>query len=77
MGSEYWQNHRSRKIDPEDVGLIRALRGEGLSLRSIADKFELSKSHVCKIVNGKTWKHLDPRNEEAHPYKPAQHTRQR
>jgi plasmid maintenance system antidote protein VapI len=38
--------------------LIKALRNEGLKLTEIAEKFELTKSHVSKIINNKTWKHL-------------------
>ena len=53
-----WQNHNHRKIDPEDVILIRALRDEGLTLDDIGDKFELSKSHVSQIVNRKVWRYL-------------------
>ena len=56
--SNYWQNHNHRKIEPNDVMLIKALRQEGLTLTEIAEKFELTKSHVSKIVNNKTWKHL-------------------
>ena len=54
----YWRNHNTRKLDPEDVILIRALRKEGLTLQAIADKFEVTKTHVSKIVNLKIWEHL-------------------
>lgn len=57
--SNYWQNHNHRKIDLQDVVLIRMLREEGLKLQEIADKFELTKSHVSKIVNHKTWSHVN------------------
>jgi len=56
--SNYWQNHNSRKIEPEDVVLIRELRKEGLTMSSIAEKFELSKAQVCRIVGRKTWRHI-------------------
>ena len=56
--SPYWRNHNTRKLDPEDVILIRALRKEGLTLQAIADKFEVTKTHVSKIVNLKIWEHL-------------------
>jgi len=56
--SPYWRNHNTRKLDPEDVILIRELRKEGLTLESIAHKFEVTKTHVSKIVNGKVWEHL-------------------
>jgi plasmid maintenance system antidote protein VapI len=54
----YWLNHNTRKLDPEDVILIRELRKEGLTLQTIANKFEVTKTHVSKIVNGKVWGHL-------------------
>jgi DNA invertase Pin-like site-specific DNA recombinase len=57
--SNYWQNHNTRKLDPEDVILIRELRREGLKLQVIADKFDVSKTNVSKIVNNKIWSHLD------------------
>jgi len=56
--SPYWRNHNTRKLDPEDVILIRELRKEGLTLESIARKFEVTKTHISKIVNGKVWEHL-------------------
>lgn len=54
----YWRNHNTRKLEPEDVLLIRELRDEGLTMQAIADKFEVSKTHVSKIVNWKVWEHL-------------------
>ena len=53
--SNYWQNHNTRKLDPEDVVLIRELHKEGLKLQVIADKFEVTKTNVSKIVNKKIW----------------------
>ena len=54
----YWLNHNNRKLDPEDVILIRELHKEGLSLQEIAEKFEVTKTNVSKIVNRKIWSHL-------------------
>ena len=54
----YWRNHNTRKLEPEDVLLIRELRDEGLTMQAIAEKFEVSKTHVSKIVNWKVWEHL-------------------
>jgi len=70
--SNYWQNHNTRKLEPEDVILIRQLRREGLKLQAIAEKFEISKTNVSKIVNRKIWTHV---YEKAHSHQPAQHTR--
>jgi len=57
--SNYWQNHNTRKLDPEDVILIRELHKEGLKLQVIAEKFDVSKTNVSKIVNNKIWSHLN------------------
>ena len=56
--SPYWRNHNTRKLDPEDVILIRELRKEGLTLESIARKFEVTKTNVSKIISRKVWSHL-------------------
>jgi len=56
--SNYWQNQHKRKIEPEDVILIRALRREGLKVKDIAEKFELTDSHVSKIIKRKTWRNI-------------------
>ena len=56
--NRHWEKHRSRKLDPEDVILIRALRDEGLTMQTIADKFEVSKTQVSKIVNKQSWASL-------------------
>lgn len=53
-----WKHHWKRKIEPNDVLLIRELRDHGLAIQDIADKFEITKSHVSKIVNMKTWVHV-------------------
>ena len=54
----YWKNHNTRKLEPEDVILIRALRKEGLTLQAIADKFDVTKTNVSKIVNFKIWSYV-------------------
>lgn len=54
----YWKNHNHRRLDPEDVLLIRQLHDEGLAQTEIAEKFEVTKSHVSKIVTRKVWRHL-------------------
>lgn len=58
INNPHWKNHWKRKIEPDDVLLIRALRDEGLPIAEIAEKFELTKSHISKIVNLKTWRHI-------------------
>jgi DNA invertase Pin-like site-specific DNA recombinase len=56
--SNYWENNVNRKLDPEDIRLIYALREDGMMLKEIAEKFEITNAHVSKIVKGKTWRHL-------------------
>ena len=56
--NQYWRNHNTRKLDPDDVILIRALRDEGLKLQEIADKFGVSKTNSSKVVNLKIWSHV-------------------
>ena len=58
MDNPHWLNHNKRKLDPEDVVLIRELHKEGLTLHEIAEKFEVTKTNVSKIVNRKIWIHL-------------------
>ena len=53
-----WQSHNRRRLDPEDILLIRELREHGLTMREIAEKFEVTQSYVSKIVSGKAWSHL-------------------
>lgn len=53
-----WQSHNFRKLEPEDILLIRELREHGLTMREIAEKFEVTQSYVSKIVSGKAWAHL-------------------
>lgn len=44
------------KLDPDDVRLVRALRREGLYLQEIADKFEVHKSTIERVVYGESYK---------------------
>lgn len=48
-------NHPKRKLDPHDIYLIKRLRHEGLRLHQIAEKFEISVSHVSNICKNKAW----------------------
>jgi|TARA_E500000318_G_C3416694_1_gene155683 DNA-binding MarR family transcriptional regulator len=56
--SNRWKNHRMRKLEPEDIHLIIILREDGMKIKEIAEKFEVTSSHVSKITKGKTWRHL-------------------
>jgi DNA-directed RNA polymerase specialized sigma subunit len=45
ISARHWQ----QKLDDHDVELIRALRDEGLALKEIAEKFEVSTAQVSRI----------------------------
>lgn len=54
MRCQQW--HGRSKLNRHDADLIIALHQEhGLSYRTIAEKFEVSKSAVAAIIQGKTW----------------------
>lgn len=44
------------KLEREDVGLIRALHNEGLSMREIAEKFEVGESTIADVIHCRTWR---------------------
>ncbi len=50
--------HHNSKLDPEKVKHIRVLRGNGMTLKSIGDKFGISFSHVRKIVSKGSWREV-------------------
>lgn len=55
-GNRIGQQHHRAKLTDEDIELILALRGMGLSYAQIAQKFDdkvsVSKSHVKNICRG-------------------------
>lgn len=50
--------NNNAKLTESDVKEIRELRKEGLTLRSIADKYKITAANVSEIVNYKTWKEV-------------------
>lgn len=46
------------KLDADSVREIRRLAAEGVSQRSIAQRFDIDRSNVSAIVLGKTWKEV-------------------
>jgi len=48
-GLRVGEDHPKAKLTNRDVELIRRLHEEGLSYRTIAEKFEVSKMLVCYI----------------------------
>lgn len=47
-----------QKLDPEDIPLIRALLDDGMPIKEIAEKFEVSKYSIYRIRRGDTWSHI-------------------
>lgn len=47
-------SHHNAKLEDADIDLIFALREEGLSLSKIAEKFEVGKACIWKVVHGHT-----------------------
>lgn len=58
------ENHRDKvwhgtfgdKLKPEDAEQIRELRAKGVSVRRLAERFDLCESTVSKILRGEHWK---------------------
>ena len=52
--------HKSskQKLDPEDIPLIRALLDDGMPVKEVAQKFEVSKYSIYRIRRGDTWSHI-------------------
>ena len=51
-GNRVGEDHPRAKLTDHEVDLIRELHeGGGLSMREIAEKFDIAKSTVCDIVN--------------------------
>jgi len=51
-GHRVGSSHSRSKLDEHDVELIRSLYDEGLSCRTIAEKFDVCKTHVSDIITG-------------------------
>ena len=50
------ENNGNAKITSADVKEIRKLRKSGMFLSDIGNKFSITKTQVCNIVNGKAWR---------------------
>jgi predicted transcriptional regulator len=46
------------KLDPHDVRLIRALWNEGIKVADIAEKFEVDKYTIYRVIKRITWAHV-------------------
>ena len=50
-------NNNTSKLSDEDYNLIKALKKYGFTYKEIAERFSMSRGHIVKIVNGRSWKH--------------------
>ena len=50
--------HHNVKLKNGDITKIRKLAMLGFSHTQIAEKFPVSRRHVCDIINHKKWKHI-------------------
>ena len=46
------------KLDKDDVRLIRALWKEGIKVAEIAEKFEVNKYTIYRVLKRITWSHV-------------------
>lgn len=51
---------RSQKLDSHDVAVMRWMLGYGVSQRSLAIRYGISKSHMSAIANRKIWRTVKP-----------------
>lgn len=54
----YGERNRKAKLTEAQVIEIRRLRGEGLKLRELAERFPISETVVQQICSGRKWRHL-------------------
>lgn len=52
LGRRVGESHPRAKMTDAEVDLVRSLHADGLSLQAIAEKFEVSKGCIWKIVQG-------------------------
>ena len=52
------EDHQDAKLTEKDVIEIRRLLREGIKGNEVAEKFDVTESHVSRIKNGQKWKHI-------------------
>lgn len=50
LGLRIGDDHQNARLTDAEVEMIRVLHGEGMSYKTLADKFEVGKSTVADIV---------------------------
>jgi hypothetical protein len=52
--------HHKAKLTESEVIAIRAAHSAGETQLSLARRYHVTGANICDIVNGHTWKHLQP-----------------
>lgn len=52
------ERHGSAKLTEQDVRDIRVLRGQGIGVRELARRYNVSHGTITLIASRKTWKHV-------------------
>lgn len=50
IGYRIGDSHHNAKLTDHEIELVRQLRADGMKLRDLAKKFEVSKGHISKIL---------------------------
>ena len=56
------EKNSQSKFKRRDIELMFSLRAEGSLLKDIAKQFDTDMSYVCKILNGRQWKHIQSKS---------------
>ncbi|MEM4724021.1 MAG: HNH endonuclease [Candidatus Hadarchaeum sp.] len=59
LGLNRGENHGRATLTDEAVRQIRLLRRKGVALDKLAEMFGTTKTNICHIVAGRTWKHVE------------------
>jgi hypothetical protein len=60
IGVSLGSAHGQAKLTEAKVARMKRYRLEGASTGKLAKLFGVSRANVCSIVNGQTWKHVEP-----------------
>jgi|SRR3990172_371240 len=57
-GRRKGSRHAMAKLTDEKVLAIRDAFAKGIPEKDLSQEFKISRSHICNIVNGKSWRNL-------------------
>ena len=55
---KFYKTFPQKKLTKKDVLMIRKLREEGMPVKEIASKFEISQSRISNIIAKRAWKNI-------------------